>query len=105
MSDLSVAPIGAAIPSIVDSVEGVSGAAATSGVGKSSFGEAFEKAMSNAVSSVRGGEKAMLAGLEGRLGNQEVVNAVLAAENTLQTVVAIRDRAVNAYQEILRMPI
>jgi flagellar hook-basal body complex protein FliE len=34
-----------------------------------------------------------------------VVTAVTNAEVTLQTVVAIRDKAVAAYQEIARMPI
>jgi len=105
MSMLSVAPVGAAIPSLVDEVSGISGASAASGPSKASFGEAFEKALVNSVNTVKHGEKAMLEGLQGRLGNQEVVNAVLAAENTLQTVVAIRDRAVNAYQEVMRMPI
>lgn len=35
----------------------------------------------------------------------EVVTAVANAEVTLQTVVAIRDRVVQAYNEIMRMPI
>ena len=35
----------------------------------------------------------------------DVVTAVSAAEVTLQTVVTMRDRVTQAYQEILRMPI
>ena len=35
----------------------------------------------------------------------DVVTAVNAAEVTLQTVVSVRDRMVQAYQEIMRMPI
>ena len=35
----------------------------------------------------------------------EVPTAVSAAEITLETVVAVRDEVVKAYQEILRMPI
>ena len=35
----------------------------------------------------------------------DVVMAVTNAETTLQTVVAVRDRVMAAYQEILRMPI
>jgi len=35
----------------------------------------------------------------------DVVTAVNAAEVTLETVVAVRDRMVQAYQEIMRMPI
>lgn len=36
---------------------------------------------------------------------QDVIAAVGKAELTLQTMVTVRDRAVEAYQEILRMPI
>jgi flagellar hook-basal body complex protein FliE len=35
----------------------------------------------------------------------DVVQAVTSAELTLQTVVAVRDRLIAAYQEIMRMPI
>ena len=35
----------------------------------------------------------------------DVVEAVTAAEMTLETVVAMRDRMMSAYQEIMRMPI
>ena len=35
----------------------------------------------------------------------DVVQAVTAAELTLQTVIAVRDRMMGAYQEIMRMPI
>ena len=35
----------------------------------------------------------------------EVVNAVTNAEVSLQTVVAVRDKVIGAYQDILRMPI
>ena len=36
---------------------------------------------------------------------QSVVEALAAAEMTMRTVVAVRDKVVEAYQEILRMPV
>lgn len=36
---------------------------------------------------------------------QDVVTAIGKAELTLQTLVSVRDKAIEAYQEILRMPI
>jgi flagellar hook-basal body complex protein FliE len=51
------------------------------------------------------GEQASIQGLEGKLDAQSVVEAVAAAELTLQTVTAVRDRVVEAYQELIRMPI
>ena len=35
----------------------------------------------------------------------DVVTAVANAELTLETVVAIRDQVIQAYQEVIRMPI
>ncbi len=35
----------------------------------------------------------------------DVVTAIAAAETQLQTVIAVRDQVISAYQEILRMPI
>ena len=42
--------------------------------------------------------------LTGQANMNDVVLAVANAEVALQTVVAVRDRVVQAYQEILRMP-
>ena len=41
----------------------------------------------------------------GKADLTDVVTAVTNAEMTLQTVTAVRDKVVSAYQEILRMPI
>jgi|SRR5262245_32233788 flagellar hook-basal body complex protein FliE len=35
----------------------------------------------------------------------DVVTAIAAAETQLETVIAVRDQVIQAYQEILRMPI
>lgn len=69
------------------------------------FGSYMEAAASSALDTLRAGEQAMLAGLEGKAGAQEVVTAVMAAETTLQTVVAIRDKALSAYNTLLNMPV
>ena len=45
------------------------------------------------------------AGAAGEAELIDVVTAVSAAEISLETVVAVRDEVVKAYQEILRMPI
>ena len=41
----------------------------------------------------------------GKAGVQQVVEALTAAELSLQRVTAVRDRVISAYQEIIRMPI
>ena len=50
-------------------------------------------------------EAAALGGLQGKSSVQEVVQAVMSAEQSLQAALAIRDKVVAAYQEISRMAI
>jgi flagellar hook-basal body complex protein FliE len=46
-----------------------------------------------------------LRALAGKADVGQVVQAISAAETTLQATIAVRDRVVQAYQEIIRMPI
>ncbi|WP_207477327.1 flagellar hook-basal body complex protein FliE [Arenibaculum pallidiluteum] len=69
------------------------------------FGAFIDEQISRTVQTVQKAEKASLAAVAGKASTQEVVQAVMAAEVTLQTVVAIRDRMVQAYQDLTRMPI
>jgi flagellar hook-basal body complex protein FliE len=50
-------------------------------------------------------EKQSIAAVAGKADINEVVSAVTNAEVTLQAVVAVRDKVIAAYQDILRMPI
>ncbi len=61
--------------------------------------------LSGAVDDLRRGEQASIAGVTGKASVQQVVEAVTAAELSLQKVTAVRDRVIAAYQEIMRMPI
>ncbi|HEX9703431.1 MAG TPA: flagellar hook-basal body complex protein FliE [Rhodospirillales bacterium] len=49
-------------------------------------------------------EKLSIAGVADRADINQVVTAVAEAEVALQTVVAIRDKVIDAYKEIIRMP-
>jgi len=69
------------------------------------FASFFRSLTQESVSTMQAGEQASIQGLEGKLDAQSVVEAVAAAELTLQTVTAVRDRVVEAYQELIRMPI
>ena len=69
------------------------------------FSEVLQQLAKDAVDTTRGAEKASLQAVEGKADLNQVVNAVTAAELTVQTVTAVRDRVISAYQEILRMPI
>lgn len=69
------------------------------------FAALLRNEFANAVSALRRAEATAVAGLLGKASLHEVVEAVSAAELSLQRVTAIRDRVIAAYQEILRMPI
>ncbi len=69
-----------------------------------SFGALLEQAVGDALEAGHRSEAATLQAAAGRADLQDVVEAVNAAEITLQTVVALRDRMISAYQEIIRMP-
>lgn len=70
-----------------------------------SFGDMVKGAATSSIDSLRAGEKASAQAVTGQADLTEVVEAVTAADLTLQTVVAVRDRMLSAYQEIMRMPI
>jgi flagellar hook-basal body complex protein FliE len=69
-----------------------------------SFGALLEQVLTDAVDGGRKSEAQALQAVAGGANLQQVVEAVNAAELTLQTVVAVRDRIITAYQEIMRMP-
>lgn len=72
---------------------------------RGSFPELVGKAVKSAVETVRQGEQAASAGLQGKASAQEVVQATMSAELTVQAAVAVRDKLVSAYLDIMRMPI
>lgn len=77
--------------------------------GASSSGGGFADLLSSALDSAREVGQAADAGLRaeaaGKAEVTDVVTAVAEAELTVQTIVAVRDRVISAYQEIVRMPI
>ena len=69
------------------------------------FGDILKSAMSDVMKSTKNAETQMAAQVHGKAELVDVVTAISAAESSLETVMAIRDQVINAYQEILRMPI
>jgi flagellar hook-basal body complex protein FliE len=73
--------------------------------GGADFGATLSQVAHNAMQTMKTAETTSMAGLEGKASAQKVVEAVLAAEHSLQTAIAIRDKVVNAYLEVTRMAI
>ncbi|MCJ2048317.1 flagellar hook-basal body complex protein FliE [Methylobacterium sp. J-070] len=73
--------------------------------GAASFGDLMAQVAGHMRDTVKTGEATAISGIQGKASTQSVVEAVMSAEQTLQTAVAIRDKVVSAYLEIVRMAI
>jgi flagellar hook-basal body complex protein FliE len=69
------------------------------------FGDMLKMASEQVVDKLETADAASLKAVAGNASLDEVVMAVTQAEMALNTVVSIRDRVIQAYQEVLRMPI
>ena len=67
------------------------------------FSSVLAEVAAEGLQTLKSGEVAALAGLQGKASVQQVVEAVMSTEQTLQAAIAIRDKVVAAYQEISRM--
>ncbi len=70
-----------------------------------SFGDLLKNVMGDAVQSSKAAETQMAAHVQGKGQLIDVVTAISSAEASLETVMAVRDQVISAYQEIMRMPI
>lgn len=73
--------------------------------GGTSFADFLREKAQSALNVLRAGEQMQAKGVAGTAELPEVVQAVTSAELTLQTIVAVRDRLIGAYQEIMRTQI
>lgn len=69
------------------------------------FGSLVQQAIREAGATSQQAEAQAMNVAAGRGDIVDVVTAIAAAETQLQTVIAVRDQVIAAYQEILRMPI
>jgi flagellar hook-basal body complex protein FliE len=79
--------------------------AALGGGDGASFADMVQDVIGQGVAATKSGEAAIVKAAAGQTELIDVITAVANAETTLQTVVAVRDQVIQAYQEIARMPI
>lgn len=84
---------------------GIGGDAASGLTGGGGFGDLVKNAMNEVMQSSRHAETQMKAQVQGKAELLDVVTAISSAEASLETVMAVRDQVISAYQEIMRMPI
>jgi flagellar hook-basal body complex protein FliE len=71
----------------------------------SSFGDLVKGAIEGTVHTLQKGEQATMEAATGKTDLIKVTQAVNDAEVALQSVTAVRDKMVQAYQSIIQMPI
>jgi flagellar hook-basal body complex protein FliE len=69
------------------------------------FSDFLSGTIKDSINTMRQGEHAASQQVQGKANLVDVVQSVNAAEITLDTVVAVRDKVVAAYQSIMNMPI
>lgn len=69
------------------------------------FDGVLEQVAADAIGTLKTGEAASVSAIQGKVSAQRVVEAVMSAEQTLQVAIAVRDKVVQAYQEVTRMAI
>ncbi|MGD0721213.1 MAG: flagellar hook-basal body complex protein FliE [Roseiarcus sp.] len=86
---------------------GASGAAGStaSATGGADFSAMMNQISGDAIGSLKTAEAASIQGIQGSAPVHNVVESIMAAQRSLQSTLAIRDKAVAAYQEISRMAI
>ena len=70
-----------------------------------SFEQALGAALGSAVNAVQTGEGLALQGMTGAAPPLRVVEGVMEAQRSLQSVLAVRDKLVSAWQDVARMSI
>ncbi|GAA0290631.1 flagellar hook-basal body complex protein FliE [Rhodovulum strictum] len=68
-------------------------------------GDAFADAAQNFFQTLRTGEQTAMSAMSGGADPHALVQALAQSELAIETAVTVRDKVVEAYQEILRMPV
>ncbi len=69
------------------------------------FADLLQNVMTQTTQATRTAETQMAQSVQGQGNLIDVVTAISSAEASLETVMAVRDQVISAYQEIMRMPI
>lgn len=96
--------VGQSSPVQGDATMRSAGAAAVSEPG-ADFGSMLARMAGDTVDSLKQAEAVSVAGIKDKATVQQVVETLMAAEQSLQTAIAVRDKVVSAYMEVSRMAI
>ncbi|MBP2548072.1 flagellar hook-basal body complex protein FliE [Neorhizobium galegae] len=95
--------LGASATETSGSSTSIAGSAAQAENSAMSFANVLGNMASEAAGNLKTAEAMSFEGIKGTANTREVVDAVMQAEQSLQTAIAFRDKIVNAYLEITKM--
>lgn len=93
------------VASSFTSLAGSAASTAATAVTGPSFASVLGGVAQDAVQSLKNSEAMSFAAIQGKANTREVVDAVMQADQTLKTAVALRDKVVSAYLDIVKMQI
>jgi len=105
---MALSSLNAAIAAYNNAARSISGGGAANEAdtaGGSDFASVLKAGAKAAIETGKKSEELSKQAIAGKADVRDVVAAVNNAELTLQTVVAVRDKVINAYSDILKMPI
>lgn len=80
------------------------GGSSSAGADGASFGDLLKQSVQSAVDAQHKSEKVSAQALMGKADMTDVIQAISNAEIALQTVLAVRDKVVQAYNDVMRTP-
>ncbi|KMO15052.1 flagellar hook-basal body complex protein FliE [Methylobacterium platani] len=80
-------------------------ASGVAGAGESGFTQLLSSALDGVAEAGKRADGQAMAAAAGKANVVDVVTAVAESETALQTLVAVRDRVISAYEDIMRMQI
>lgn len=86
-----------------NSTSSIAGSSQNAATEAMSFANVLGNMTTDAMTSLKAAESKSFEGIQGTANTREVVDAVLQAEQSLQTAIAFRDKIVNAYLDITKM--
>ena len=97
--------VSSAINAYTSAAEALSQARAAPKASESAFADLITGALKDAGAAVSRGEAVSMQAIANQADLNEVVAAVTDAEIALQAVIAVRDRVIQAYNDVIKMPI
>jgi flagellar hook-basal body complex protein FliE len=93
------------LPLVGNSLSTRAAAQGAQAAGTPDFSSVLADMAKQTASNIRTGEDMAIKGMQGQVPVQEAVQAVIQAQTSLQTALAIRDKVVATYQSLIQMPI